>query len=132
MLLDASAVLAYLHGEPGWEEVETFILDGQAWVSSVNLAEVVGKLCDNGMDGHGAVAAVETLALQVVAFGGDEGIVAGQLRIDTKRAGLSLGDRACLATARLHKLPVLTGDRPWLAFAKTLDLDIRCIRPDAH
>ncbi len=132
MLLDASAVLAYLHREPGWQIVEPWLLAQQARLSPVNLAEVIGKLCDNGMDGDGAVAAVNALSLQVVAFGANEGVLAGRLRADTRRAGLSLGDRACLATARVLGMPVLTGDRPWLALAQPLGLDIRCIRPGTH
>lgn len=132
MVLDASAILAYLHKEPGWQMVEPALLAQQAHVSPVNLAEVIGKLCDNGMDADSAVAAFNALNLQVVVFGVDEGVLAGRLRVETRRAGLSLGDRACLAAAsRLH-LPVLTADRPWLALAQPLGLVIRCIRPGSH
>jgi PIN domain nuclease of toxin-antitoxin system len=132
MLLDASAVLAYLHREPGWDLVETVLLDGSAQLSSVNLAEVIAKLCDHGMAGDAALAAVQPLGLKPLTFAVAEGVLAGQMRRKTRSAGLSLGDRACLATARLKKLPVLTADRPWLGLAEALELDIRCIRPDAH
>lgn len=46
-VLDASAVLALLHDEPGASEVEPWIADGV--VSAVNLAEVVGELLEAGM-----------------------------------------------------------------------------------
>jgi ribonuclease VapC len=38
---------------------------------------------------------------------------AARLRPSTRAAGLSLGDRACLALAASLKLPVLTADRAW-------------------
>ncbi len=47
-VLDASAVLALLSREKGWEEVEQAIAMGAA-ISTVNVAEVVSKLSDTGM-----------------------------------------------------------------------------------
>lgn len=54
--------------------VEPPLLAQQARVSPINLAEVIGKLCDNGMDGDSAVAVVNALSLQVVGFGADGGV----------------------------------------------------------
>jgi len=39
--------------------------------------------------------------------------------------GLSFADRACLATAKIEGIPVLTANRIWANL--DLDLDIRCI-----
>ena len=47
-VLDASAVLALIHDEPGSELVAKHI-EG-ALLSTANLAEVVGKLVDAGLD----------------------------------------------------------------------------------
>jgi PIN domain nuclease of toxin-antitoxin system len=52
------------------------------------------------------------------------------LRPATRKAGLSLGDRACLALAQQLNATILTTDRPWLALAADLGLEILCIRPD--
>jgi len=41
------------------------------------------------------------------------GLAAGLLRASTRRFGLSLGDRACLALAQQLQAPVLTTDRVW-------------------
>ena len=69
MLLDASAVLALLNREPGWEAVQDWVPG--APISAVNLAEVIGKLCDAGLPYADACAAVEFLGLSVVEFDAD-------------------------------------------------------------
>ena len=46
-VLDASAVLAYLHGEPGAGAVAE-ALTGTSVVSAVNWAEVLSKFADEG------------------------------------------------------------------------------------
>ena len=110
-VLDASAILALLHDEPGAAEVERWIADGV--VSAVNLAEVVGKLLEAGMPEEPTLTAIEGLALDVIAFDAAMAVRAGALRPLTRSLGLSLGDRACLATAQQLKLPVITADRTW-------------------
>lgn len=42
---------------------------------------------------------------------------AGFLRRGTRQAGLSLGERACLALAMQLGVPALTADRSWLSIA---------------
>lgn len=110
-VLDASAILTLLHDEPGASEVLPWIADGV--VSAVNLAEVVGKLLEAGMPEGAAINAIERLALEVVALDAAMAIRAGALRPLTRSLGLSLGDRACLATAQQLGLPVITADRTW-------------------
>lgn len=130
-ILDASAILAYLHGEPGWQAVEPTILDGSAHASPVNVAEALGKLIDRGVPADDAEASLGTLDLKPLPFAAHEAAETARLRLQTRSRGLSLGDRACLATARLHGLTVITADRVWLDFADSLRLNIQCIRPDS-
>jgi PIN domain nuclease of toxin-antitoxin system len=52
-------------------------------------------------------------ALRVVPLDLDAARVAAELRPPTKRHGLSLGDRACLALGRMTSGTVLTTDRVW-------------------
>lgn len=132
MLLDSSAVLAYLQREPGWETVEPVLLADQACISTVNLAEAIAKLSDWGVGFETAIQILHPLALQHLPFDEALALEAARIRPLTRTQGLSLGDRACLATARRENLPVLTADRPWLTLRDTLGLDIRCIRPEAH
>jgi PIN domain nuclease of toxin-antitoxin system len=124
-VLDASAVLALLQDEPGSDRVLES-LPG-ALICSVNLSEVVAKLTELGMPETDIRLAL-SLGLEVVAF--DEALAysAGALRPVTRSAGLSLGDRACLAIALARSLPALTTDRAW----RDLDIDatVEVIRPD--
>jgi len=48
-VLDASALLAYLQGEPGAERVAEVLVIGAA-ISSVNWAETLTKLAERGQD----------------------------------------------------------------------------------
>ncbi|MEY2953873.1 MAG: hypothetical protein RLZZ401_1960 [Pseudomonadota bacterium] len=132
MVLDSSAVLGYLNGEPGTDVVATHIMGGQACILGVNQTEVLSKLSDWGMPMEEACAAVAKLALQVIPFTAELAIEAARLRQPTRPQGLSLGDRACLALARQRQCAVLTGDRSWLELAETLGLQILSFRPATH
>ncbi len=125
VLIDASALLAVLFQEPGAEAVIDVLPTAE--ISAVNAAEVIAKLTDKGEPPDQAQALFEALLLPVRAFGSRAAGIAGQLRRGTRSAGLSLGDRACLAEALCASLPVLTADRSWAAL--NLPLDIRVIRP---
>jgi PIN domain nuclease of toxin-antitoxin system len=112
-VLDASALLALLNGEPGSETVAAVV--SEAVISSVNLSEVVAKLADHGMDERDLRGLIDGLGLSVVPFDEEQAYAAGLMRPATRRAGLSLGDRACLALARLRRAPAYTTDRSWKA-----------------
>lgn len=112
-VLDSSALLALLFAEPGADRVAA-ALPG-AFLSTVNLAEVVAKLTERGMPAAEASEAVRALGATVVDFDHDQAVAAGALRGETRGAGLSLGDRACLALSRLRGATALTGDRAWAA-----------------
>jgi len=45
-VLDASALMAYLHQEPGWEQVQA-AMDSSS-MSAVNWSEVAKNQCKNG------------------------------------------------------------------------------------
>ena len=132
ILLDASAILGYLNDEPGKETIETLLLQGDACISVVNVAEVITKLCDWGMSAEEGQAIMDKLALHIEPFTPDIARETARLRPLTRELGLSLGDRACLATASVCRYSVVTGDRPWLKLATTLALDIINFRPMPH
>ena len=110
-VLDASALLTILNQEPGKERVEAIL--GQATVSTVNIAETIGKLLDAGMTGADARASVELLHLEVIDFDMEMARIAGSLKQSTKKLGLSLGDRCCLALGIVRGSIVVTADRLW-------------------
>ena len=127
VVLDASALLALMDAEPG-EDAVAAVLPG-ALLSSVNLAEVVSKLAERGMPAAQAHADALALGIEVVAFDGDLALDAGVLRPLTRAAGLSLGDRCCLALARSREAAVLTTETSWEAIASATGVTIRNIRP---
>ena len=123
-VLDASALLALLDGEPG-QEVVAPLLPG-AVIGSVNLAEVVGKLAERGMPEAEIREALDGLALEVHPVDETLAYATGVLRPGTREHGLSLGDRACLALAATLGLPAYTADRVWAQL--DLDVEVRLIR----
>ncbi len=88
-------------------------------MSAVNLSEVIAKLADEGVPEPIIRHSIETVGLDIVGFDADDALAAGLLRPSTRAAGLSFGDRACLALAQQGGAPVLTTDRAWA----DLDLD---------
>jgi PIN domain nuclease of toxin-antitoxin system len=66
------------------------------------------------------------MAFIVVAYDLTLARRAGELRLPTRRFGLSVGDRACLALAERERLPAYTTDRTWAKL--NLGIDIRLIR----
>lgn len=123
VVLDSSAVLALLTNEPGTDVVEA-ALPG-ALLSTVNLAEIVAKLCERGMPAEEATSLIYSIGVEVAEFDTEQATRSGELRVSTRSAGLSLGDRACLALAQVRALPVLTADTAW---GQLKHLDIRLIR----
>jgi len=120
VVMDASALLALLNQERGAENLTPELLSA-AVVSTVNFAEVHGKLLSKGLASEDAWKATLTPIKEVVTFTSEHAKTAGDLITKTRGLGLSLGDRACLALAMALKAPVYTTDRAW----KKLDLGIR-------
>ena len=112
VVLDASALLALLNEESGSEFVAALIEEGAA-MSTVNLSEVVAKLNEAGMPEEAIHEALDALGITIVDFDTAFAYKTGLLRLATKKAGLSLGDRACLALAGQLGLPAVTTDRVW-------------------
>lgn len=110
-VLDASALLCLFFREPRAERVEAAL--GKACISAANFAEVVAKLVDLGVDGQAIVTDIAELDLDVVPFDRAQADIAGLLRAATRAAGLSLGDRCCLALARQVGATAMTTDRTW-------------------
>ncbi len=113
-VLDASAVLALILCERGAEHVES-LLPGSC-VSAVNFAEVLSRLADNGMLSDDVVDDISQLNIEVVPFDETHASLAAILRPSTKRLGLSLGDRCCLALAIDRGAVAVTADKQWKEF----------------
>jgi PIN domain nuclease of toxin-antitoxin system len=122
-VIDASAIIALIHREPGADKVAEVI--GGAIASAVIYAECLSKLASRGHD-------PDRLGPQLLATG----LSVAEVRAEDVRAvvalhhlakrNVSLADRFCLALALDRGLPLYTADRPWAAL--DLPVDLRLIR----
>lgn len=118
IVFDSSALLAITFEEEGAEIAAQALNDGI--ISAVNASEVIARYVDLGASEEEALTSFRAFGLEIYPFDESLAIVTGLMRSATRDAGLSLGDRACLALAIREQSSVLTADRAWAA----LDLDI--------
>ena len=120
-VLDASALLAWLQDEPGADAVKL----ERSVINSVNFSEVLQKAEQNGVDVAGIEEELTALGLRLQSFSVEEATKAAKLYRVTKPYGLSLGDRACLATALISGGVAVTAEQVW---SKLGDIRVRQIR----
>jgi PIN domain nuclease of toxin-antitoxin system len=112
--------------EPGFEAIAPFLLD--AACSANIVAEVVAKLTEWGWQTAAILEALGHLDLEVHAVTAADAVEIGLLRSTTRAAGLSLGDRSCLALAARLGLPAVTTDRAWAKVADRIGVEVLIIR----
>ena len=124
VVLDASALLAFLHDERGGENVSSALEGG--CISAVNWSEVVQKSLQRQVDVAGMWQDFIDVGMRIEPFTVQQAEYAARIWLLTRQQGLSMADRACLALAMDKTLPVLTADCAWA----TLDLgiEIRLVR----
>ncbi|WP_035705430.1 type II toxin-antitoxin system VapC family toxin [Niveispirillum irakense] len=125
-VLDCSALLAFLLREPGAEQVEAIL--PAAVMSAVNFTEALTKLVERGIPPANARDVILGLGIEIIDFDTDQAVRAAALREPTRKAGLSLGDRACLALALQRQAPAFTSDKAWLRLSDADMPPIICIR----
>ena len=125
LVLDASALIAYIRREPGAECVIDLLPN--AVMSSVNYAEVTTVLSRLDMTSDVIETILKNLINHVMPFDQSQALVTGILQRQTRSKGLSLGDRACLALGMHLQVPIYTADKVW-AELNLDDTDIRLIR----
>lgn len=111
VVLDASALLAVLGDEPGGELVAPLLVG--AVISTVNWCEVLARYVELGLETRDREAEIESLGVSLAPFTTRQAQVAAGLLSVTREAGLSLGDRACLALALDLGGEPVTADRAW-------------------
>lgn len=125
-VLDASALLTYFFGEPGASEVQRR-LPGSV-IHTVNYAEVLSKLAERGVSPEQAEQQLQQSGLaQVIRVDpGDAGdaLEVARLRPLTRSAGLSLGDRYCLALAQRLGQTAATTDRAWANLSLGVTIEV--------
>ena len=109
-VFDASALLAFLHGENGGDEVERSVRQGGV-CGAANWSELAQKIAQFGADWSVAKGLLLSYPLTVEPVTMEDAELAARLWRDGSE--LSLADRLCLVLgARLHA-GILTADKAW-------------------
>jgi PIN domain nuclease of toxin-antitoxin system len=122
VVLDASALLAFLRREPGGERIAAVL--ERAVISAVNVSEVVSKALEYGATLEAVAAALSQLPIRTTPFDTEDAYRAASLRPLTKVKGLSLGDRSCLALGMRLGVPVLTAEGSWREFQGIVAVEV--------
>jgi PIN domain nuclease of toxin-antitoxin system len=123
-VLDASALLAFANDEPGADRVRPLLAG--AYMSALNWCEVVERALAWRLDVIDLRIEAETAGLEIVPFDTADAERAATLREATRRHGLGIADRACLALAQRLGVAAVTADRSWTSLE--LDVEIVAIR----
>jgi ribonuclease VapC len=105
--------------EPGEDRVKP--VTRQAFLSTVNLSEILQKLVAKGVPLGKAQDYVLEFIGPIIPFDPVHAALAAEMAAPTRQFGLSFADRACLALGRSLDALVLTADQKWLK----LDLGVR-------
>lgn len=110
VVLDASAILAYLQDEPGADLVEAQ-LSNDAQCGAANWSEIAQKVLAGGRDWGLVKALLNSYGIQIEpVLGIDAGWAANRW---TKGESLSLGERLCFSLGDHLDCVVLTADKNW-------------------
>ncbi len=124
IVFDASAIVALINNETGSMELLPYLKKGI--ISAVNFSEAVTCLTRANISMTEARDLIKDLLSEVIPYDERQALLTAEFKLATKKQGLSLGDCACLALAKLNKLPVLTADKIWSKI--NLDIEILFIR----
>ena len=126
VLLDTSALIALLKKELGYKKVDDVL--AHSAISSVNLCELVSILAKNNIPENEIDAIINDIVPEIIPFCEHIGIKAGKLSKFTAEYGLSLGDKACIATAEYYNMNVYTADKIWSKLQNNVAKKISQIR----
>jgi len=130
-VLDASALLAFLAKEKGYELVRTALAgaaesDTRLLMNEINLGEVYYVLSRERTEDAARFFFAERLPLLPIApLANDMDTVVGAARLEA-RLGLPYIDAFAAVTARVHGAPLLTADRDFRKAAG--EVDVRWVR----
>jgi PIN domain nuclease of toxin-antitoxin system len=111
-----------MHKETDYERVVPFVAGGA--LSSVNLAEIASKFVARGASEEATRSEMDLLPLEIIPFDRELALASAALYRSTRRRGLSLGDRACLATAQALGIPAVTAERAWIDLGLSIPIHV--------
>ena len=115
---DASAVLAFVRGEPGEKHVAK--VREQCVVAALNLTEAISRLIRYEMPADHVQGFLREAFPRIAPVDRDLAETSAVLHAATRKLDLSYADCVCLALGSQRKATVLTADRRW----KELKLDV--------
>lgn len=126
VILDTSALIALLKKEQGYQTIANVIANSS--ISSVNLSELVAVLIRSGVLESDVDEIITDLVPEVIPFCENISIRTGKLSKITRDYGLSLGDKACIATGEYHQMEIYTADKIWAKLKDVIHTNIIVIR----
>ena len=121
--MDASALLAFLAHESGWQQVQAALKNG-ALVSAANWSETIQKFSQRAGTFDLAGELLLSYGLKIEPVTEVDAVKAAELW--QLRRDLSLGDRLCIALANRMHCTAMTSDSAW--GTKLADVAITQIR----
>jgi ribonuclease VapC len=125
-VLDASAVVAVVLREPGWEAVRAVLLESH--IASINFGEVAQRFFKDGWPREEIEETLAALNMRVVVVDATLALDAAEMRETARAVGLSQADCICLALARRRGATAITADRDWLKIDGLLEVEVQQIR----
>ncbi len=124
VIFDASSLIAVITKEKGYEDIKPYL--PSAIMSTVNVSEVY-KYCieTQDMTKDECKLMLKISSIEISPFTDEEALISASLIAHTKKHGISLADRACLALSISTGFPIVTCDRIW----QKLNLDVQIICP---
>lgn len=122
IVVDSSAILALLYDEPGADRVKAAMPDAR--LSAVSAAEVLSKLYERGGSAAAVGGVARGLRANVDPFTLEHAEAVARMRPATRKLGLSLGDRACLALGESLSGVVLTADKAWVGAVDGVEVEL--------
>lgn len=119
-VLDTTALVSFLLLEPGAEKIGDMI--EESCISAVSLAELIGRFGYDGIAVEDVLAQLKKVDIEVVPFDHEQASIAGGLIVMGRHQGLSLGDAASLALAKVRGCPVYTKVNSWKEIDASIDV----------
>jgi PIN domain nuclease of toxin-antitoxin system len=131
IVLDASAIIAFLGNEPAVDEVERLLREEGCATTSVGIAEVVDEF--QRIRGQARAAVVDTVefllagGLQVLAVTHEDGLTAGSLRAEhyhRRVRAVSMAGCVTLAVALNRGYAIATSDHAMAVLGRDVGLEV--------
>lgn len=124
IILDSSALIAFLLREPGHETAALHRANSS--MSSVNFSEVLTRMSRDEISPRTLAPRLIALGLTIIDFDAAQAVVAAGIGGLAQAHGVGRAECCCFALALHRSAPVLTADRAWTSLG--FDIAVHLIR----